>query len=268
MTKSLGEKSANYEYRPISDKQYRVFAHKASMLIKDTADFYNIPNTSVYPETILAYAGEEYRIQYVGFTSLTKQYDIQVKREAAGCMADLGNRIVYDQGILLLDNLSGFAEGDALEPIVGINLDMNTGVPARGQSTLLHEVTHVVFQFGGSLQAKFDLGKAGSSSDPEEIEANYIAYFLLIPDWRLVDLLCNENTFDEICDTYNISGRALHNRIKTFLLHAIGLSERAALNMLLPFRYPLAYPSTSDNLKKYLQSQFIDLFDFTSEGRL
>ncbi|MBF0846569.1 hypothetical protein IR145_03690, partial [Streptococcus danieliae] len=95
----------------------------------------------------------------------------------------------------------------------------------------------VVFHKNNSTFASIGKGVYSDESKLEELEANIGASLLMANDSIIEELLERKYTFVEMCNTLEMSRKALHTRLINYVQYDLEFSNNVAKNIVYQFRY-------------------------------
>ncbi|MGG5325258.1 hypothetical protein IGJ83_002908 [Enterococcus pernyi] len=219
-----------FEYREIDASDYRLYSENAHSLLTAVSEWAEMPIPEITYFTIIEFFVEHFDIEIVFFNSSSGTYN---------SIYDFFNPEVLEVNTTFYKRVSGFTVTNGTSFKILLHKYSNK---QRIIFTLLHELVHIYFHCSDNSYMQIFASMDVRSHYPEEIlpfedEANVIASILYLNNEKLVEYFEDGTSFDLIQTRHCISARALHNRIKNYLIYDLELNQNIALfNYLLPYR--------------------------------
>lgn len=239
------------EYHLINYSEYHTYREKADRLITDIANFFKLQKSEISYTHVIKYFEHRYELMFIFFSA--DPYEEAFK--------EIGGRIASREDIRyrsLVKNckiefvpvevetaLSGMTTScyEANRYVIHINQNANIG---RVIFSILHELSHIFAHFeDSSMQmyaamssniANISSGNYPKDLQPIEDEANTLASLLFINDDKLTKALMSNKSFNNLLKENNISGRAMLNRLKNFLIYNCNIHPGIAQSLSLDYR--------------------------------
>lgn len=240
------------EYRFINYKDYKVYQDKANIFLEEISLFFGLPMENITSHHVIKYFENRYNIIFVFL-------DVDPYEEY---FRDLGGRLASKEDLRykglvknyrvqfvikeVCDSLSGMtATSDNSERYV-IYINQNA-ILGRVMFSILHELSHVYAHLDGNSEVKLyasmksNVSYMSSGNYPKELqpyedEANTLASLFLLNDKRLEKAILERKTFNDLIYENRMSGTAILNRLKNFLIYGYGISTKEALRTVLDYR--------------------------------
>lgn len=220
--------SETIEYRVLEHYDYLAYRKNILELLDDISNWHKIDYEKITHKEIIKYFLDNYNIQFVSFTA----------NQPVNRLKIVPSRDLIEVDTSFSKRAAGFTMTKKQKYIVFLNQDFTK---QRLIFTLLHELVHIFCHCDSEEYMKIFAQLEHDEEYPKEIipfedEANVGASLLYLNDYALIHCLEERVSFDQIRIRKKISAKALHNRIKNYLMFNIGMNEVEALNYLLPYR--------------------------------
>lgn len=205
------------EYSVVESSTYEDLENSANIIINDVCDYYDLTKLTISVEDIYNYFISNYPIEMIGFTSCGKTY----KSKLLSDNSYVNLLCVESVDPIFTKNVDGFTVKRKDKYVIELNCDLPI---SRFTYTLLHELAHVRFHLFNVNDRLFKLNSqvnANALDSKLEIEANYIASLLFIPDEQMKEYFCHDYSYQQILNETGMSNKALFNRLKNFLRYSI-----------------------------------------------
>lgn len=239
------------EYHFINYSEYHFYRKKADSLITEAANFFKLCKKDITNSHIIKYFERKYDLMFIFFSA--DPYE-EFFRDIGGRIP--GREEIKYRGLVnkckvefvpneVTSALSGMttSSNKAKRYVVHINQDASLG---RVIFSILHELSHIFAHFeDGSKQvyaamssniANISSGNYPKELQPIEDEANILASLFFINDDRLAKSLVSNKSFNDLLKENNISGSALLNRLKNFLVYNCNIHPGIAQSLSLDYR--------------------------------
>lgn len=244
-----------FEYREVDPEDYKMYKENAAYLLSVISSWSSKPITEVNYTDVTRFFTEKYSVEIVYFDS---SYDLLSNH------ADYIHNEVVGVSETYLKRVSGFTMTDGHVYKIFLQRYKFT---QRKIYTLLHEFVHIFFHCNNSDYMDLFRGLKKDEEYPPEIipfedEANVIASILYLNDQVLCDYLEEGCSFDMIKVRHGISKKALHNRLRNFLVYDLGLNPTVALRQyLIPYKHEVYGTQAIKNIQ-FLMSVPANFFTY------
>lgn len=179
----------------------------------------------------------------------------------------------YFQHIVDKHKIKSFPHHFEGEMILGVTMIDEHGIsisyeedclPTRQNFTKCHEIAHLLLKHNGNFFAE-----KKNSKEIQEIEADYFASFVLMPDIVLVlHILYNQLSYQDIQHHLNVSNKALEVRLTQFLQSHTTLSYPIAKGAVSSFRANTAAKHKLINYVSEFEQEIIQKYNLVQLSQL
>ncbi|BBM14675.1 ImmA/IrrE family metallo-endopeptidase [Enterococcus mundtii] len=219
-----------FEYRKLDASNYLSYSENALSLLTIISEWAEMPISEITYFNVIDFFVMHFEIEIVFFDSSSGTYK---------SIYDCFNPEVLEVDATFYKHVSGFTVTNGSSFKIFLHKYRNKH---RIIFTLLHELAHIYFHCSDNSYMQIFASMDVRSHYPDEIlpfedEANVIASILYLNNEKLVEYLDDGSSFDLILAKHCISRRALHNRIKNYLIYDLGLNHDVAISKyLVPYR--------------------------------
>lgn len=219
-----------FEYREIDASDYLSYSENALSLLSSISKWAEMPTSEITYSIIIDYFVKHFDIEIIFFDSSSGTYK---------SIYDFLNPEILEVDVTFYKRVSGLTVTNGSSYKIFLHKYKNK---QRRIFTLLHELVHIYFHCSDNSYMQIFASMDVRSHYPDEIlpfeyEANVIASILYLNNEKLVQYLEEGTSFDTILSRHCISRRALHNRIKNYLIYDLGLNKNVAVSKyLIPYR--------------------------------
>ncbi|WP_367007403.1 ImmA/IrrE family metallo-endopeptidase [Streptococcus sp. ZY19097] len=240
------------EYRFINSADYYLYQQKANFFLAEVSHYFYLPLSAITSKHVIDYFERKYNILFVFLD--VDQYE-EYFRDVGGRQATkedikykglVSNYRVEFTSKEICNSLSGMTMTYDYSDryIVYIN---QRPILGRVMFSILHELSHIFAHFEGSKSQRMYASMMSNVSDistgnypkelqPIEDEANTLASLFLLNDERLKNSILNGKNFNDLIRDNYMSGAAIMNRLKNFLVYNYCIPIQEAVQIVLDYR--------------------------------
>lgn len=219
-----------FEYREIDATDYLSYSENALSLLSSISEWAEMPTSEITYSTIIDFFVKHFDIEIIFFDRSQGFYK---------SIYDFLNPEILEVDATFYKRVSGLTVTNGSSYKIFLHKYKNK---QRKIFTLLHELVHIYFHCSDNSYMQIFASMDVRNHYPYEIlpfedEANVIASILYLNNEKLIEYLEKGMSFDLILTRHSISRRALHNRIKNYLIYDLGLNRNVAISKyLIPYR--------------------------------
>ena len=239
------------EYRFVKPADYNLYQQKANYFLNEVSHYFNLSFTEITSKHVIDYFEKKYNILFVfldvdqyeeyfrefGGRQATKE-DIKYRGLVSNCKVKFVPKEVCNSlsGMTMTYDLNRYIVYINQKPILG-----------RVMFSILHELSHIFAHFEGGKNQRMYASMMSNVSDistgnypkelqPIEDEANTLASLFLLNDERLRSSILNGKDFNDLIKENYMSGAAIINRLKNFLVYNYCIPIQDAVQIVLNYR--------------------------------
>lgn len=240
------------EYRFIDSADYYLYQQKANYFLNEVSRYFNLSFTEITSKHVIDYFERKYNILFVFLD--VDQYEEYFR--------DIGGRQATREDIKykgIVNNCKiKFVPKEFCDPLSGVTMTYDCSdryvvyinqrpILGRVMFSILHELSHIFAHFEGNKKQRMyasmmsnvsniSTGNYPKELQPIEDEANTLASLFLLNDERLKNSILNDKNFNDLIRENYMSGAAIMNRLKNFLVYNYCIPIQEAVQIVLDYR--------------------------------
>lgn len=240
------------EYRFIDSADYYLYQQKANYFLNEVSRYFNLSFTEITSKHVIDYFERKYNILFVFLD--VDQYEEYFR--------DIGGRQATREDIKykgIVNNCKiKFVPKEFCDPLSGVTMTYDCSdryvvyinqrpILGRVMFSILHELSHIFAYFEGNKKQRMyasmmsnvsniSTGNYPKELQPIEDEANTLASLFLLNDERLKNSILNDKNFNDLIRENYMSGAAIMNRLKNFLVYNYCIPIQEAVQIVLDYR--------------------------------
>lgn len=240
------------EYRFIDSADYYLYQQKANYFLNEVSCHFNLSFTEITSKHVIDYFERKYNILFVFLD--VDQYEEYFR--------DIGGRQATREDIKykgIVNNCKiKFVPKEFCDPLSGVTMTYDCSdryvvyinqrpILGRVMFSILHELSHIFAHFEGNKKQRMyasmmsnvsniSTGNYPKELQPIEDEANTLASLFLLNDERLKNSILNGKNFNDLIRENYMSGAAIMNRLKNFLVYNYCIPIQEAVQIVLDYR--------------------------------
>lgn len=240
------------EYRFIDSADYYLYQQKANYFLNEVSRYFNLSFTEITSKHVIDYFERKYNILFVFLD--VDQYEEYFR--------DIGGRQATREDIKykgIVNNCKiKFVPKELCDPLSGVTMTYDCSdryvvyinqrpILGRVMFSILHELSHIFAHFEGNKKQRMyasmmsnvsniSTGNYPKELQPIEDEANTLASLFLLNDERLKNSILNDKNFNDLIRENYMSGAAIMNRLKNFLVYNYCIPIQEAVQIVLDYR--------------------------------
>lgn len=240
------------EYRFIDSADYYLYQQKANYFLNEVSRYFNLSFTEITSKHVIDYFERKYNILFVFLD--VDQYEEYFR--------DIGGRQATREDIKykgIVNNCKiKFVPKEFCDPLSGVTMTYDCSdryvvyinqrpILGRVMFSILHELSHIFAHFEGNKKQRMyasmmsnvsniSTGNYPKELQPIEDEANTLASLFLLNDERLKNSILNGKNFNDLIRENYMSGAAIINRLKNFLVYNYCIPIQEAVQIVLDYR--------------------------------
>ena len=240
------------EYRFINSADYYLYQQKANFFLVEVSYYFNLPLSEITSKHVIDYFEKKYNILFIfldvdqyedyfrniGGRQATKE-DIKYRGLVNNCRVKFTSKEVCN-------SLSGMTMTYDHSDRYIVYINQRT-ILGRVMFSILHELSHIFAHFEGEKSQRMYASMMSNASDistgcyprelqPIEDEANTLASLFLLNDERLKASILTGKSFNDLIKENYMSGAAIMNRLKNFLVYNYCIPIQDAVRIALDYR--------------------------------
>ena len=240
------------EYRFIDSADYYLYQQKSNYFLNEVSRYFNLSFTEITSKHVIDYFERKYNILFVFLD--VDQYEEYFR--------DIGGRQATREDIKykgIVNNCKiKFVPKEFCDPLSGVTMTYDCSdryvvyinqrpILGRVMFSILHELSHIFAHFEGNKKQRMyasmmsnvsniSTGNYPKELQPIEDEANTLASLFLLNDERLKNSILNGKNFNDLIRENYMSGAAIMNRLKNFLVYNYCIPIQEAVQIVLDYR--------------------------------